>query len=403
MILQRGKQFGLKSDGKLGYLDDPFADLYLGGDDLPPKPEWVEPFFCLLNGRYDSNSWRKPLTANLTKVDWFRCSFNGDSSLWLLPDIMDELATLLPDAVFTSSPKRMMGYTDVTAISIWQDNQLIQIGWVGVELAFSSSHCGVCVDLSGVGCTLAQKNLGLWQDWIYFVAGWRGRLTRVDLALDLMPEYCKARAITVPWLASEAVKNDMFTSERLINKKNMTYNCVGDWTPLMMGQITLGEYNPENHSPKGLTFNIGARTSPIYWRCYEKGKQLLGQLKQTDASIDRNWVRLECEFKRDKDGANIPYELLIESDYWFVKDRPLLQDFLNAYREFLSENPIYCFAFIDFAKKEKELKLSKKIAWARRQYGRLVKTLNTIGFTNDEICTNLLGDKGLKDYIYDLQ
>jgi len=101
----------------------------------------------------------------------------------------------------------------------------------------------------------------VWPDW--------HSVSRVDAAEDFGSEGCWDR------LLAECVAE--------VQCRNLSIDQAGDW--LMDGQA-------------GRTFYIGAKSSPVRARLYEKGKQLRGQ-GLTDAPID--WVRLELQVRPDNE------------------------------------------------------------------------------------------------------
>lgn len=401
----KGK-FGLKANGELGFPEEDFLASLRGlraGEKLTEKPEWVEPFFPLLS----DVSCGTPFES-VSHIDWLRLTLNGGEKLWLLPDVIQLLTDSLPDLDLSFIPidKQMLGYPLVHHIKVWQDNQFITLGFIGVCADLGASHCGLCVDLSGVACSCLQRDKEVWFRLVSFFAGYKARITRSDIALDLHGSYCKFNKLTVPTIALDQYNNHIFQSDYTRNKSIVSYATSGDWSPITFGGLAHDDYNPEVHSLAGLTFNVGKRTSPRYWRIYEKGKQIIGSLQDSDYRnqnpVDQHWIRIECEFKRDKDGAEIPFELLLEPDLWLVKDRSSLSSLLDDYRSYLKKNDLIRVVFQDRKKVEKTLLLQRKVAWAKRQYGRLIKTLVEQGLGNDEIVALILRDKGLKDFIYDL-
>lgn len=395
---------GLNSDGMIG---SPLVDFKRQihsvriRERLRSKPEWQKPTFPLLSR--DTHD----IFDNICRIDWLRCTLNGRENLWLLDDLFDLMRASLSDLdlIFVESDRQMLGYPTVYYIKVWQDNQLVGLGFIGVCDDFSASHVGLCLDLTGVACAYLQRDSLVWFNFVKWLAGYKARITRADVAFDMQGSFCKINQITVPLIASDAYNQHIFAASYTRNKSNCTYNHYGDWSVMLHGGLAKQDYDPSKHCSGGLTFNVGARSSPRYWRIYEKGKQLKGLLRDVDyvsSSNDDWWIRIECEFKRDKDGSPIPYELLLEPDLWIFKDRPMAGALLDQYRHFLNKNEAVRYVHQNKNKKEKTLLLSKKIVWARRQCGRLVTTLMKLGFTSDDVCDSLLKDKGLKDFIYDL-
>jgi hypothetical protein len=216
----------------------------------------------------------------------------------------------------------------------------------------------------------------------------------------------------------------------LFSSKKQTISTVGAWNDLLFGGVSCDDYDPLTHASGGLTLYLGANTSENQIVVYEKGKQLLGGIEQKDLDLimsdfrrvserkrnslinkgfdpfyldKRAWVRIERRIRRGGHKKDIPLAFMLDPDSAFCLDFPRLSEVYGAYAEYVQ-------AEIDLVEyraqrkaNAKNILVSGKIFWAKRQYGRLVKTLFREGFTADDICTALTRDTGLKDYVFDIQ
>lgn len=385
------RKFGLKEDGTLGWLYAP--TLRSRRENLPPKPELRKRPYAL----------ELDCGESVSKIDWLRVSFRGIESLHILEELTYELQNWLPDVHLMATSKKMLGYSQCITLGYWRDNSLINIGFIGVEDDLTSSNCGMVFDLAGVGCGLIQS-AGYWRDMVDFIHDFDcSRITRADIALDLSDDYCRQNHITVPVIGAW-VEAGLYDSSKKPASVETSVKTAGDWSDIIYGRCSVNTYVPSYEGKGGLTHYYGKRTSPVFFRTYEKAKQLLGTLKEVDKSLEDQqwWVRIEAEFKRDRNGGEIPFELLLQPDLWLVYNRPKLKLFLDRYLKYLGNQSFIADVKKTFRKKEQELKLEKKIFWARRQYGRLVKTLLDLNLTDSQIISRIKSTKTLKDFINDL-
>ena len=167
-----------------------------------------------------------------------------------------------------------------------------------------------------------------------------------------------------------------------------------------MGGLTSDNYDPLIHCPAGLTAYIGSRKgSASFYRCYEKGKELLGAEAEPD-STDRAWIRVEEEMTR-KNGREIPLDVMLRPDEYFAINRPLARQLMHDYRDAQSMQEVEQAQLSQF-KKEKSLSVAKKVYWAKHSYGRLFRTLVDKGIDYAEIIDWLTRSDGLKECIFDV-
>lgn len=397
------RNYGLKSDGTLGYINDGlFNDCKVQKETLPQPLEYNQYDFPLLTHAASS--------PQIVKVDWLRASIKGLDSTHYCPDQLEDILLYddvhgVPntDLVIRPTSKNILGYPVVKQIFFYANNQLTVVGSICYNDDVSSSNCGCLFDATGTLCTYLQEQCPTtWFRLVEYLASLSFRLTRVDLALDIDGAYARSSRLTVPRFLMLGKNADYFSSSHSRNGQSMTYATMGDWSDLAVGDITIDDYDAAKHAPKGLTATFGARSSPNFFRVYEKGKQLLGMADEPDTSIDRHWVRVEQEIKRDKDGSPIPYECLLEPDAWFAIGRPCLRKLLSDYAVFLGRHATISAVRNTFSKKERNLSVKRKIFWAKRAYGRLIRTMLDTGIDKDDVVSYLCREQGLKNFIYDI-
>ena len=362
---------------------------------LPPKPEGKLYTYPLLSQNYNPDH-------QVTHIDWLRFTLRGVEYLHVAPELFDLLEDILPDLELKRSTTKILGYSEVWTLNYWQDNQLHSLGYIGLESSSLASHAGLMCDLTGVGCGLIKQS-GRWRELVDWISYFGARITRADVALDVCGDYARKNGITVPSMMRR-VSNGFLSTPKTPASYVPAMATLGDWSDILLGNATLDNYNPATQGRGGLTLNVGTRAgSARYYRFYEKGKQILGKMAEPDADVDMHWLRLECEFKREKTQGDIPYELLLESDAWLCSNRPELFAFVQDYRLFLcgDDADSLVMVFKKTVALSKSLLLTRKVFFARRQYGRLVNTLLTEGFDHDKVIKMIIGSKGLKDYIYD--
>lgn len=355
----------------------------------------LNPPYCNTGG-YKSSS-------NITLIDWLRIT---TSSLECFKNTYSELEGehgLLTTAGIDIkwSDKGLHGYEESAVLQISNDKERLTIGHIATSE--KGGNRGGMLELSGVGCKILQLEYPeLWEELHGLLVRYEWRITRTDIALDLSGEYCKENGLTVPKLFRAAVDDGLFKSDKTKNP-NMVQSVAmaGDWSPLVVGSVTVDSYNPLEHCHGGLTGYIGNRkSSDDFFRIYEKGKEILG--KEAGAKgIDRGWVRIEHEMKRAGSKRVIPLNVMINPDKYFCSSRSKVREIMHQLRESFRmqkvDNP-----HIERFKTEKGLLLSKKIHWARFSYGRLIRTLANEGKTLEEIFSDLARKNGLKEFVYDI-
>jgi len=388
--------FGLLKDGTLGTLDkDPLDDLnkdlfknikvredsipvYL--DPLDVKKYYAQPF----PSEYPQD--------NFAKIDWLRFTATGFDSLGLINEL-DHLLSFGSDFKLIDAGKGRLGYTDSYHIAYSTDSGYAPVGVIAFSPSEDQPNCGFMVDITGDGCHLLRE-AGLFLEVVTFVRDYRLRIARLDLALDLI-----GSSYTVPGILRDHKVNGLFNSYKS-GGKQMSCSSAGDWTDFIVGDLSIDDYDVQEDCPKGLTAYFGSRKSPHYFRVYEKGKQILGELPEHDPTIPKNWVRIEHEWKYDHNHPPIPYEALIRPDFYFLAGRSARSFLTYCYNNISEQPPAEVKAKSQSL--QKRLMLTRKIKWAKHQYGRLIKTLRDLGMTAQQVVHSLERGNGLDHYIYDM-
>lgn len=343
------------------------------------------------------------ISNSVTAIDWLRATITDFEAFEKsLSEIVGNGGVLdNADIDVQWSTKGLHGYETSASLLIWKDNDFLTVGHIGMSR--EGRNQGGMFELTGVGCKVLQIEypelwLELYQVLTYY--GWR--LSRVDIALDLMGDYAKQHHYTVPRLFKLAVNGQLFRSDNLRNPNmKQSFTTAGDWSPLVVGNVTPENYDPLEHCPAGLTAYIGNRGgSEDFFRIYEKGKEVLGSVAEPD-NIDRSWVRIEHEMTRKSKERVIPLEVMTAPDEYFCAGRSGVRFLMLKLRTDKALEAIQQWKRDKF-KREKSLLLSRKIHWAKHAYGRLIKTLQDKGYTASQIIEVLSRTAGLKDFVYDL-
>ncbi len=340
---------------------------------------------------------------DVTTIDWFRATTNClDDFHGLLSELRTHYGVLGCAGVRTQDlNKGFLGYLHSEALLLEVDGEIKQLGMIAYSE--QNNNKGGLFELTGDGCShFTQHYPELWYELYELLVTFHWRVTRLDIALDLLGEYALEQGITVPKLADAAENEDLFLSANA--KGNIHAPSVETagkgWAKMLFGRITPDTYHPLEHAPAGLTVYIGNRKSADdFFRCYEKGKQLLGSKAAPDA-IDRAWVRIEHEMKRHS-GRTIPIDAMIRPDHYFAANRPKVRAIMDALRHSLAKAQATEWQKA-VVRKEKDLILSKKMHWAKHSYGRLFKTLVDTGIGGNNIVQWLSQSDGLKEFLFDI-
>lgn len=346
----------------------------------------------------------QPDGEQVTMVDWLRVTNNDYASFEQTMGDLAENGGILFEAgmdVTWKPHKGMHGYAESASILVWKDNDYMTVG--NIAYSKEGQNQGGLFELTGTGCKILQVEYpALWLELYNVLAYHDWRVSRADVALDLAGAYCQEHGITVPKLFRETKKEELFKSDANKNPNFVSQiGTDGDWSDITVGDVSINDYDPLVHCPAGLTLTIGNRkSSDDYFRCYEKGKEILGKQAEPD-SIDRSWVRIEHEITRKGSGRIIPLDVMIRPDEYFCAGRSNVRAIMEAIRKDRELKAIQCWQREQF-KKEKSLLLSKKVHWARYTYGRTVKTMRELNWSDADIVDALMREAGLKEFIPDL-
>ena len=346
----------------------------------------------------------QPDGQQVTMVDWLRVTTNDYEAFQQTMGDLAENGGILFEAgmdVTWKPHKGMHGYAESASILIWKDNDYMTVG--NIAYSKEGQNQGGLFELTGTGCKILQVEYpALWLELYNLLAYHDWRVSRADVALDLLGAYCQEHGITVPKLFRDAKKNDLFKSDanKNPNMKAAIEPC-GDWSDITVGEIKIDDYDPLQHCPAGLTMYVGSRkSSDDFFRVYEKGKEILGKQAEPE-SVDRGWIRIEHEMSRKASGRTIPLDVMIRPDEYFCAGRSNVRAIMEAIRKDRELKAIQCWQREQF-KKEKSLLLSRKVHWARYTYGRTVKTMRDLNWSDADIVDALMREAGLKEFIPDL-
>ena len=368
------------------------------------------PPYCNTGG-YDSLSDQSAISNSapasdlqITTIDWLRVTTSD------LAAFNNTLGDLLSDeGVFAHADldvrwkdKGLHGYEKSASIMIWKDNDYLTVGNIGTSE--QGRNKGGLLELTGTGCKILQLEYpALWLELFDLLQHHEWRISRVDVALDLSGDYSKINGYTVPALFKQAVNDGLFQSDNLRNPNmKQSFSTAGDWSALVVGNLTPETYDPIEHCPAGLTAYIGNRkSSDDFFRIYEKGKEILGQMAEPE-SVDRGWIRIEHEMSRKASGREIPLAVMIRPDSYFCAGRANVRAIMDKLRQDIHNLKKAHQWQRDMFIREKGLLLSKKIHWAKHSYGRLLRTLVEKDCSYEEIIDWLSREDGLKEYDFDI-
>ncbi|ULJ60112.1 replication initiation factor domain-containing protein [Wielerella bovis] len=233
------------------------------------------------------------------------------------------------------------------------------------EAEYGTLHIGgqretILIELTGTGCQAAKPG---WEKRLYefLIQAVRPRITRIDCAHDFFNgEYSPEQAM-------------LDHNKGLFNRANKRpkSECKGT------------AWREEDYT--GKTFYIGRRGSSKLVRVYEKGRQL--------GDKDSQWTRFEIEF-RNKDCV-IPLEILTAPGEFLTGAYPVGETLFTTTAQ-----------SIEAATEKVNITFDSKLAHAKNQVGRMVRFLNDIGWTPEQIIEALIGEedkypKGLNPEEYD--
>lgn len=299
---------------------------------------------------------------------------------------------------------------------------------------------GLMVEITGAGCEFlrASGEYDGMLEMYSLILAYGGRISRVDLALDLMHSYCRESNITVPMLGKRGNAGEFrsdFAPAHIKQKENQQ----GDWSDITFNGLSPEEYNPELHGIGGLTYYFGSPKSDNQIVFYEKGKQLLGGIsglsekqqvefralseKESRNALEQKrfvtlsdksgydgqyedkkcWVRVERRMRRKNSKKIIDPNVLLDPDSAFCWGFKGLRAVLDDYSVWVKGTYADITTFQNKrVNMVKAVLLSRKAHWAKIQAGSFVRTLIAEGYSDTEIVDTLKREEGLKEYVFDL-
>ena len=385
---------------------------------------------------FHSAEYQSKLRANrshITKIDWLSVSFPNISGeeegrlLWAaLSDFMDSCSISI-----TVRNKGHHGYTDSAALVVQQSSGKTRN--VGM-LAWSEKQ-GYFMELSGLGCDYGMKNL---DDLYVMINAYGGRISRLDVALDLHSEYCRPRGLTVPKFAKQA-SDGVFRSSFTPSHVSQSISHSGDWSCFINGDTTTTDYDPSKHAHRGITVYAGTNKSDNQIVFYEKGKQLLGAIPDNaaddlrymlsipessdlyegasknisalcekydlnpDTCGDRSWVRVERRLRRGSNKKYISPDMLYDPDSAFCHDFDGLTDLFKDYSAYVEQEYSDPQTFRKTSSKRLQvMDMTKRLFYARQSVGNLVHELRDMDYSAEQIVEQLSSECPIEDIVFDL-
>ena len=315
-----------------------------------------------------------------TKLDWL--AFTSSSCFENICKLVSTL--ILPGVEFLKQNKGAFGYPD--SYSIVRDG-----GQYGL-LCTGASHGRNLVSLTGIAAKTFSDDL---VECIYeaftMPTDRRGpngeillddegkpltefdvRLSRVDICLDVFNGPTWDHAF-------RAYSLDRY--KRPKSPKNPEIKTIG---------VSVDGVN------KGRTLQVGVRGGRVLGRVYEKGLEVFAHMpeelriasdaREAELGLEPvhadNWLRLEAEFRHEKDQP-LPFEMLLQRDHYFAGSYPYFADVLG---ETITARPVR-------VKTDIQVDLLALIHNAKRSYGSLIYSMRQLGFTNAEVVEHLSSDR----------
>jgi DNA relaxase NicK len=262
---------------------------------------------------------------------------------------------------------------------------------------------GGMFELTGSGCNIFQANFNYWYGLFIALSKTKLRFTRLDIALDIKNNigynFMKQSNMTVPTLCRDGDEKKLFTADRAPSKSN--FNQYGDWSDMLFSRISIDEYDPSIHCPKGLTGYFGSQASSNYWRVYEKGKEQLGSAEKAAptsiGAVELSWIRIERQITR-KNKEVISLEAMLYSDRYFIRGFSGVEKLFNSWVDYNNGTTVIPAPYESFVAKVKS-SIAKKVFWGRRAYGSLIRTLVNEGMKAEQIIEILMRKEGVKEHV----
>ncbi|WII92501.1 replication initiation factor domain-containing protein [Kingella negevensis] len=229
-------------------------------------------------------------------------------------------------------------------------------------LHFGGQRDTVLVEISGKGCMAAIPE---WEQRLYELCKKAVRFVfkRIDIARDFFHgEYS-------PEQAEQDELNGLFVVKNMRPKSQ----CIGtDW---------------RCNDGSGKTFKVGANSSHLVCRVYDKGKEL--------GDKNSDICRFECQYRGSKQKI-LPFDMLLYPGEYLAGVYPFLS-------EKLFNSPVRRVETVEVIV---NTTFAEKREHGRNQIGRLMRFMRDIGWSDEQIVKDLIADedcypKGLNPEEYD--
>jgi len=304
-------------------------------------------------GRVKQVLVKRAAKQNVAHIDWLNFTFQDSTLQHINADCITDF-----DIVVEMS-KQLQIIFDISITSVRAN---------GANFYDRSYEIG---DGYGLVCHGGQNNTMLvslnGEAFKHMADGWENRLyrwlsnvaelptiTRIDLAHDIFD----APLFTVDHYLMQYEKGGFSNGNRLPSVSQ-----AGNW-------IT-----PDD---KGRTLYIGRRTNGLFCRIYEKGLDL-------SSKEHPSWVRIEVEIKSVD--RIVPLDVLLAPHEYLSGTYPCLR--------FLSQKQVKIKTIANEIKSD----INHRIKWGKRQNGSLIKLLEELEYSNDQIIEVLKADKLPKKFM----
>jgi phage replication initiation protein len=273
-------------------------------------------------------------------IDWLRFSFLPSGSISSSLDQLHKYMRLwFPVPVnFVHRSTGLFTYETAQDVMMWANGEMIRIGSVcmGGDLAGGT----MLVDLTGMGCSLVED----WQAVFVTMQDLDARITRADVALDLMQGY------TVEQF------DDMYSVGQ--------FNC-GGRIPIRK-MVESGDLSGRDRL--GKTLYLGKKKNGKELCIYQKGRQLGNQ--------DSEWVRVEVRFG-SKDRV-IPHDIVLNPNKYFAGAYIALQYLIDTIpQKILTDKK-------ELATQEFDMAMAHLLHYCKIAYGKLFSCMEAKGVEGEE-------------------
>lgn len=297
----------------------------------------LSPRLFIESGKIKEALNSKPSIENSCIIDYVNVTLHKDTFHWCSTD-SDVLYYMDQHVRYMCG----FGITEQRKNGLYRYDRSYILGNNYGHICIGGQRDTILLNINGTGCSFLKKDFPQLLHLLLSEAV-QPRITRIDVAFD---DYDGI-------LYSLASCLDIYNSGGFTNgTRKPTISQVGDWS------------NKTNSTGNGRTLYIGSRTSGLYCRIYEKGLQLKNETL-------KNWVRIEVEFKSVD--RIVPFDILINPQDYFAGSYPALSNHSQKQSR------------IETYKHEISSDLNHRIAWARRQLGNLIYTMQQQGYTDNGI------------------